>query len=212
MLSPRASSLFNQVEDATTLGALRALAKEIKTDHDLAMELWSSEAMPARQLAILIMDKKRMSQELVDALDRDVQVHEPDDRLRLFDWLLANQLATSKGGKDLLESWESSPSSLQRRLFWYHQARLRWTGQTPPANTEELLTSLEARMDGEAPEVQWAMNFTAGQIGTYQPEHRSRCIALGEKTGLYRDEVVAKGCTPNYLPEFIPIQVAKLSD
>lgn len=210
MLSTRAGALFDQVKGATTLGALRALAKDIKTDHDLAMELWSTEAMPARQLAILIMDKKRMSQELVDALDRDVQVHEPDDRLRLFDWLLANQLAKTKGGKTLLESWESSSSTLQRRLFWYHQARLRWTGQTPPANTEELLTSLEARMDGEEPDVQWAMNFTAGQIGTYQPEHRARCVALGERTGLYRDEAVAPGCTPNYLPEFIRIQTAKL--
>lgn len=212
MLSTRASALLEQVEGATTLGALRALAKVIKTDHELALELWSTEAVPARQLAILIMDKKRMSQDLVDTLDQDVQVHDPDDRLRLFDWLLANQLAKTKGGKTLLESWESSPSPLQRRLFWYHQARLRWTGQSPPANTEELLRALEARMADEEPEVQWAMNFTAGQIGTYDPQHRSRCIALGEKTGLFRDEVVAKGCTPNYLPEFIPIQVAKLSD
>jgi 3-methyladenine DNA glycosylase AlkD len=109
-----------------------------------------------------------------------------------------------------MESWEHSPSALQRRIFWYYQARLRWTGKTSPSNTDHLLASIESRIDSEEPEVQWAMNFTAAQIGIHQPEHRSRCIAIGEQTGLYKDEVVAKGCTPNYLPDFISIEVAKL--
>ena len=105
---------------------------------------------------------------------------------------------------------KNSPSALQRRIFWYYQGRLRWVGQTPPSNTEALLSSIEERIESEKPEVQWAMNFTAAQIGIFQPEFRSRCIALGERTGLYRDEVVSKGCTPNYLPELISIQVAKI--
>lgn len=82
-------------------------------------------------------------------------------------------------------------------------------GQTPPPNSEQLLSWIETRIENEEPEVQWAMNFTAGQIGIFQPEYRSRCITLGERTGLYKDEMVAKNCTPNYLPEFIAIQVAK---
>jgi len=53
------------------------------------------------------------------------------------------------------------------------------------------------------------MNFTAGWIGVYERKYRSRCIALGEKTGLYKDEMVSKGCTPNYLPEFIAIESSK---
>lgn len=211
-VSPRARALHDQVQDVTKLGDLRRLAGEIGTDHELALELWATGSMQARRLGILIMDKKKCTQELVDTLDRAVQVHPVDDRVQLFDWLMANQLARTKGGKDLLESWESSASPLQRRLFWYHQARLRWTGQASPPNTGSLLDALEARMHDEEPEVQWAMNFTAGQIGTYQPEHRDRCVALGERTGLFRDEPVAPGCTPNYLPEFIRIQVAKLPD
>ncbi|MCG8685072.1 MAG: hypothetical protein MI892_09375, partial [Desulfobacterales bacterium] len=99
---------------------------------------------------------------------------------------------------------------LQRRVFWYYQARLRWTGNTSHTNTENLLTSIEANIADEQPEVQWAMNFTAGQIGKWQEEYRDRCISIGEKIGLYKDEVVPKGCTPNYLPKFIPIEVAKL--
>ena len=83
-------------------------------------------------------------------------------------------------------------------------------GQTPPPNTEELLSFIEKEIENEVPEVQWAMNFTAAQIGVYQQEYRKRCIALGERTGLFKDEMVAKNCTPNYLPDFINIQVAKL--
>ena len=109
-----------------------------------------------------------------------------------------------------MESWEQSPSNIQRRIFWYYQARLRWTGQTPPDNTADLLSSIEKNLAKEVPEVQWAMNFTAGQIGIFDQAFRTRCIKLGEKHGLYKDEMVSKGCTPNYLPEFIKIQVKKL--
>ena len=209
--SAKAKEVVSQLRGVTRAGDLKRLAKELGTDHDLAMELWASGQLPARRLAVLIMDKARLTQGLVDTLAEDAEDHEYDDRLELFDWLMANQLMKSAGGKALLLSWETSDSPLQRRLFWYYQARLRWTGQTPPPNTEALLDALELRLAEEVPEVQWAMNFTAGQIGTYQPEHRARCVALGERTGVFRDEVVHPGCTPNYLPDFIRIQVAKLS-
>jgi 3-methyladenine DNA glycosylase AlkD len=161
-------------------------------------------------LAILIMNNKLLSQEIIDKLDKDIQHHIPEERNQLIDWLMANQLSKDKKTIALMESWGNSHSALQRRIFWYYQGRLRWVGQTPPPNTEELLSFIEGRIESEKPEVQWAMNFTAGQIGIFQPEHRSRCIALGERTGLYKDEVVPKNCTPSYLPEFISIQVAKL--
>lgn len=210
-LSLPAQHIFNQINNkATKLGDLRNLAKDIGKNHQLAMELWATGAYFARQMAILIMDKKFLSQEIIDDLDRDIQRHVPEEQTQLIDWLMANQLVKDKKTVALIESWIDSPSSLQRRIFWYYQARLRWVGQTPPANSEYLLSQIEKRITSERPEVQWAMNFTAGQIGVFQEEFRSRCIALGEWTGLYKDEVVAKNCTPNYLPEFITIQVAKL--
>lgn len=210
-LSPRAAAICGQIaDDATKLGDLRRIAKTIRTDHALALELWSTGVLRPMQLAILVMDKKRFDQAFADRLDDDLRAHDLDARTRLMDWIMANQLAKSSAGKKLMLSWEQSPSALQRRTFWYHQARLRWTGQAPPPNSAELLDAVEARIVDEAPEVQWAMNFLTGQIGIHQPEHRVRCIALGERTGLYRDERVSRGCTPNYLPEFIRIQVAKL--
>lgn len=210
-LSLKAKNIMAQISDKNTkLGDLRKIASGVKKDHELAVELWLTEQFLARQLALLIMDKKMLSQELIDRLDNDCRQHPEVERLQLIDWLLANQLSKDKKTISFMETWENSASSLQRRIFWYYQGRLRWVGQTPPPNTEELLSKIEARIEKEASEVQWAMNFTAAQIGIFQPEYRSRCIALGERTGLYKDEWVAKNCTPNYLPKYIAIQVAKL--
>lgn len=210
-LSSKAKEIYAQIiEPPTKLGDLRKLAKAIKRDHNLAMELWSTGHFLARQLAILIMDKKFLSQEVIDDLDKDIQCHDLNERNQLIDWLMANQLSKDKKTIKLMESWEQSTSKMQRRLFWYYQARLRWMGNTEHSNTEHLLKSIEDKIAHEEPEVQWAMNFTAGQIGKWQEKYRARCIAIGENTGLYSEEVAPKGCTPNYLPKFIAIEVAKL--
>lgn len=205
-----AKSILAQLNDNTTkLGDVRKIASTIKKNHELAMQLWQSKRFLARQLAILIMDKKKLTQAVIDQLDRDMQQHPEAERLQLMDWLMANQLMKDKSTISLIESWRNSSSVLQKRTFWYYQGRLRWVGQMPPNNTEQLLIWIENNILNEPPEVQWAMNFTAAQIGIFQESYRNRCIALGENTGLYKNETVAKNCTPNYLPLYISIQVAK---
>lgn len=81
-------------------------------------------------------------------------------------------------------------------------------GQTPN-DSEKLLSKIEQKLEKEQPEVQWAMNFTAGWIGVFEKMYRNRCVILGEKTGLYKGQIVSKGCTPDYLPEFIAIESKK---
>lgn len=207
--SSKAVHILHNISDKTKLGDLRKIAKDIKKDHELAMELWSSGKFLPRQLAILIMDSKLLSQEFISQLDKDIRSHSFDERNQLIDWLMANQLTKDKKTIALINAWENNPSSLQRRVFWYYQARLRWVGQTPPENTGYLLKTIESKISKEEPEVQWAMNFTAGWIGVYEKQYRDRCIALGEKTGLYKGEMVSKGCTPDYLPDFIAIESGK---
>lgn len=208
-LSSKAEKIQTQISNKNTkLGDLRVIAKEIKKDHALAMELWSTANFYARQLAILIMDKKLLTIELIDDLIENISQHNEHEKLQLIDWLMANQLMKDKHTIAFIENWIDSPSSLKRRVFWYYQGRLRWMGQIPP-NSENLLSTIESNIEKEEPEVQWAMNFTAGWIGVYEINYRKRCIALGEKTGLYKDQMVSKGCTPNYLPAFITIESNK---
>ncbi|MFQ3250809.1 MAG: 3-methyladenine DNA glycosylase AlkD [Glaciecola sp.] len=191
------------------LGDIKKLAKNIKKDHCLGIELWETKKHFPRLLAILIFDKAQLNEETILKLTDDIRSQNKEERYQLLEWLLANQLMKNKKLIKLLQSWDGHNSAMLRHLFWYHQARLRWTGQTPPDNSAQLLISLEAKLASEDPDVQWAMNFCAGQIGIFQEEYRARCIALGEKLALYKDEHVAKNCTPSYLPEFIRIQLEK---
>lgn len=209
ILSKKAQEIFAAIDKGCKLGDLRVHAKEIKKDHELACELWSTEKLYARLLAILIMDGKELNDKVVLDFIKDIEQHEYDERLQLADWFMANQLTKNKKIVALIESWENSDSAIQRRIFWYYQGRLRWVGQTPPGNTDLLLSAIEEKMLHELPEVQWAMNFTAGWIGVFDRANRGKCVDIGQKLGLYEDEVVAKGCSPNYLPKFIELETKK---
>lgn len=210
MVSTTAKKIASEINGpGTKLGDIKKRGKEIKKDHELAMELWSIGGYQPRLLSTLIFDKKLLTQDIIEKLAADMLDHDENERNQLADWLLANQLMKDKKTGALIVTWQESALPILRRLFWYHQARLRWTGQTPPENSGKLLDSLERDMADAPPEEQWAMNFCAGQIGVHEPKFRSRCIKLGKKTGLYKDDPVAKNCTPSYLPEFIRIEVTK---
>ena len=209
-MSAAAKKIATEITNGNVkLGDIKKRGKEIKKNHEMAMELWSTGGYQARLLSTLIFDKKLLTQSVIDQLASDMLSHDDQERLQLADWFLANQLMKDKNAVSLMETWEENPSPILRRLFWYHQARLRWVGQTPPENSLNLLDSLEQNMANAEPDVQWAMNFCAGQIGVHEPKFRSRCIKLGKNLGLFKDERVAKNCTPSYLPEFIRIEVAK---
>lgn len=208
-LSSRAKKIVNELTaQKPKLGDIKKHGKEIQKDHDLATELWSTGSHFPRLLATLIFDKKLLSMEVMEELAADLLDHDESERQQISEWILANQIQKDRKLTQLAESWGEHPSPVLRRLYWYQEARRRWMGKTPPGS-EELLTSIEAKLADEEPEVQWAMNFCCGWIGIFEPELRARCVALGEKTGLYRDEPVARNCTPSYLPEFIRIEVEK---
>lgn len=211
-LSTKAKTIHSQISANTTkLGDLKKIAKDIKKDHDLAIELWETGEYHPQLLSVLIMDKNLLTQEFIDTLACGISNHDYDKQNLLTDWLLANQLTKSKKTIELLESWENHESAILRRLFWYYQGRLRWMGKIPHDNANELIASLKKNMATEEPNVQWAMNFTAGWIGVHDTKYRKQCIELGETLGLYKGDPVARGCTPNYLPEFIKIESAKLN-
>src|SRR5690606_34194413 len=109
-LSSQAENILAQINSQTKLGDLRKLAKDIKKDHELAMELWSTQMFLPRQLAILIMDNKLLSQDLINKLDKDMQTHPLKERNQLIDWLMANQLVKERKTVALIQSWKESPS------------------------------------------------------------------------------------------------------
>lgn len=207
--SQRAEAIIAQLsEPKTKLGDIRNLAKQIKKDHPLALELWSSKQFLPRQLALLIMDKKLLIEASINSLIQDISTHEGKEKLQLMDWFMANQLLKDKRWINLIEGWRDSSEALKKRTYWYHQARLRWMGKIQP-NSVDLLETGEKNIEIESEEVQWAMNFTVGWIGVFEKNFRDQCVQLGLRTGLYQGQMVAMGCTPDYLPDFIAIESRK---
>jgi len=134
-LSPKAQELHDQVAPGgTASGTIKKLAKATGRDHALAMELWSTGKLDCRLLAVLLMDKKLLDQELVDRLSADMLEH-PEAKLgktRLMEWLMANQLLKSAAGKRMIASWEHSPVA-------------RLPARVHPGRSGEARLSLEAR-------------------------------------------------------------------
>ena len=63
------------------MGDIRKLADEIKSDHALALELWETENLEARLLAVLLMKPKQLSAEELDRLVRS------NRQMPVSDWL-----------------------------------------------------------------------------------------------------------------------------
>ena len=211
-LSAQAKKVYTEISAGNPkLGDLKKKAAEIKKDHGLALELWSTGEYYPRLLAILTFDKALLDQDALDRLAEDMLVHDYDQRNLLCDWLLANQLRKSKKTLALVESWQEAKSLILRRIYWDYQARLRWRSKEIPENAAALLDIIEPNIGDAEPEVQRAMNFTVAQIGIYEPEYRDRCMAIGEKMGLYIDEPVPRNCTSPYVPIWIDTEVTKLA-
>lgn len=214
-MSQTAAAFIAELGDSPQMGVIKKKAKEIKKDHDLAVELWGTKTFTGRMLATLIFDKIKLRGEPIVALAEDLIQHQGQERDHISDWLLANQIAKDTKLKVQILDWQDEPSPVLQRWYWYHQARLRWMGKAltdnNPDNSEKLVTLAEQRMADAESSAQWAMNFCLCWIALYEEAYRERCIALAERVGIYKEQKVPKNCTPNYLPGFLEVELAKRS-
>lgn len=210
MSSTRAREVIASLDvNSMPMGKLKEIAKGIKQDNDLALELWASGKYYPRLISVLILDKKTLTLDIIESMMTDLESHDEKEALQISEWLLANQLTKNKKTISMLENFQHHEKALLRRLFWFYQVRLRWRGNTDLENTSKLVDDLVSDLENEDPIVQWTMNMCAGWIGVFDTTYKDRLISLGEKAGLYMGEKVPKGCTPNYIPEFIRIESEK---
>ena len=106
------------------------------------------------------------------------------------------------GNESLREEWMNSKDVMSARAGW-NLTSGRVVRKPEGLDLPAILDRIESEMADAAPEVQWTMNSTLAQIGINFPEHRPRCLAIGEKLGIYRDFPVSKGCTSPFAPIWI---------
>jgi 3-methyladenine DNA glycosylase AlkD len=189
-------------------GDLRTLARKIKTDHDLALQLWKTTPpnVDAQMLAILIMDPKKLSANELDAMVREARF------AWSADWLQSYIIkALPDADKEALrEKWmkKTEKDAWTARAGWHLTASKLNKGEDG-IDVEALLDRLEKEMPKAPPETKWTMNNTLGAIGINHARHRKRAIAIGEKIGLYKDWPVSKGCTIPYVPVWVDEMVKR---
>lgn len=188
------------------MGEIRKIAKQIKTNHELALELWETENLEARLLAILIMTPKKLSDKELDRMVRSARYN------WLADWLNSYVVKNHPDKETLRQKWMQDDDPWAARAGWsLTSARI---GSSPDGlDVPALLDRIESEMGSADPATQWTMNSCLATIGIHFPQFRKRAIAIGEKLGVYCDYPVSKGCTSPFAPiwinEMVKRQAAK---
>ena len=184
------------------MGDIRALAKKIKTNHQLALALWETGNVDARFLSILIMQPQQLDNTEINRLVRSEKF------THVADWLYSYLIKNHADRETLRDEWMASNDPMAARAGWSLTAG-RVTRSPEGMDLSSLLDRIEKEMPLAAPEVQWTMNTTLAQIGIHHPQYRERAIAIGEQLGVYRDYPVSKGCTSPFAPIWINAIVNK---
>ncbi len=183
-------------------GDVRKLAKQIKTNHELAQALWKTGNIDARFLAILLLKAKSLSADEMDRMVRSVTFVE------VADWLTSYVVKKHPDKETLRQSWMDSDDPMAARAGWSLTAE-RIVRRPEGLDLEALLDRIESQMGSAAPEVQWTMNAALAEIGIHHPKHRQRALAVGEVLGVFRDYPVSKGCTSPFAPIWISEMVRR---
>ena len=177
-------------------GDIRTVAKSIKTNHELALELWETGNIDAQLLAMLIIVPKLLSLSEMDKMVRSIRF------TRVADWFNSYVVKEHPDKESLRQKWMSSQDPMSARAGWSLTAG-RVVRAPDGLDLPALLDRIEKEMPNAAPEIQWTMNTTLAQIGIHFPAHRKRAIAIGEKLGIYRNYPVSIGCTSPFAPIWI---------
>jgi 3-methyladenine DNA glycosylase AlkD len=184
------------------LGDIRTLAGKLKTNHELALELWDTGNVEAQLLATLIIRPQSLSGDQLDGLTRSTTC------AQVAEWLNGYVVAQHPEKETLRQRWMKSKERWTARAGWYLTASKINKGDDG-LDLEALLNRIEKEMPTARPEVQWTMNNTLGAIGIRHARHRERAIAIGQAIGLYKDWPVSKGCTPPYVPVWVEAMVKR---
>ena len=197
----RAANVERGDDHGVNLSALRAIAKRLKTQHELALELWASGDTAARLLATLIARPKTFSADELDAMIRDIRAP------KLLDWFVTNLVKPGKHVEDLRLRWKDKPDLVGRAGWSLTTDRVVKTAQGLDLAT--LLDEIEAEMKDAPEPKQWAMNHCLAEIGIHHPKYRARAIRIGEKLKVLIDYPASPGCTPPYAPIWITEMVRR---
>jgi len=183
-------------DHGVNLGKLRALAKRLKTQHELSRELWATGDTAARLVALLICRPKEFGRDELDAMLRQARIP------KVNDWFVNYVVKKSAHAEELRTAWFDDPDPVVASAGWALTSE-RVVKRPEGIDLDGLLSLIEARMKDAPDRLQWAMNTCLAQIGIEFPEHRARAIDIGERLEVLKDYPTPPNCTSPFAPTWI---------
>ncbi|MEP7765095.1 DNA alkylation repair protein [Sanguibacter sp. 25GB23B1] len=183
-------------DHGVNLTQLRAVAKRLKTQHDLAGRLWGTSDTAARLVAILVCRPKAYSAAELDAMLRDARVP------KVNAWLVSYVVKKSPHVEELRTRWFVDPDPVVAAAGWALTSD-RVAKSPEGIDLDGLLDLVESHMKDAPERLQWAMNECLATIGIHHPEHRARAMSIGERLEVLKDYPTPPGCTSPYAPIWI---------
>ncbi|QNS05459.1 DNA alkylation repair protein [Streptomyces xanthii] len=183
-------------DHGVNLTRLRALAKRVGPDQDLARALWSTDDTAAKLLALLVARPKAFPRDELDTMLRTARTP------KVHDWLVSYVVKKSPHAEDLRLAWLEDPDPVVASAGWAlttDRVAKKPAGLDLPA----LLDTIESDMKTAPDRLQWAMNHCLAQIGISHVPLRPRALAIGERLEVLKDHPTPPGCTSPYAPTWI---------
>lgn len=201
---PKARAINERHGDdhGVNLTKLRAVAKQLKRNPQLARELWATGGSPERLVALLISGPKDYDAAELDAMLRAARIP------KVRDWLVNYIIKKSPHAEELRVAWFTDPDPQLAGSGWALTSE-RVIKRPDGLDLDGLLDQIEAEM-GSAPEsLQWAMNECLAQIGIHHAELRERALAIGNRLQVLADYPTSPGCTSPFAPIWITEMVSR---
>ncbi|MET7419754.1 DNA alkylation repair protein [Dactylosporangium sp. NPDC005555] len=183
-------------DHGVNLGKLRALAKQLKTQHDLAVRLWATGDTAARLLALLICRPKMYERDTLDGMLREARVP------KVHDWLVSYVVKKSPHCEALRVAWFADTDPVVASAGWALTVD-RVAKHPDGLDLDALLDRIEERMKDAPDRLQWAMNHCLAQIGISHPALRARAVDIGERLEVLKDYPTPPNCTSPFAPTWI---------
>lgn len=183
-------------DHGVNLSKLRAVAKRLRTQQDLARRLWATDDSAARLLALLICRPRAFERDELDAMLREARTP------KVHDWLVNYVVKKSPHAEELRLAWFADPDPVVASAGWALTTE-RVAKKPAGLDLAGLLDLIEARMKDAPDRLQWAMNHCLAQIGIEHPEYRARALDIGERLEVLKDYPTSPGCTSPFAPDWI---------
>ncbi|WP_370943611.1 DNA alkylation repair protein [Amycolatopsis sp. cg5] len=201
---PKARAINEKHGDdhGVNLGKLRAVAKRLKTQQDLAKGLWATGDTAARLLALLICRPKAFERDELDTMLRESRTP------KVHDWLVNYVVKKSPHTEALRVAWFADADPVVASAGWALTTE-RVAKKPDGLDLAGLLDVIEAKMKAAPDRLQWAMNHCLAQIGIEHAEYRDRALDIGERLQVLKDYPTPPGCTSPFAPIWITEMVRR---